>query len=237
MAIRFINKGRAPRAADGGVGIGISTAGALEIRRIVSGVDTIQSALDRGSSASPETTATANTKFSALYTKSTATSGDSRGVYIKHYFSGAGGSGDALRAWGVVDNVNAASGGTVTGAHISLSITGASGAVAGQAAALRVTYGADAQTRTLNANNAALIVESDLATGNTVPAAAAFIRVVDTGAVPIKKLFRLPTVASAGLLAAHITDAMTHSIRCVDDAGTVFYIMATTTSSNRTGGA
>ena len=65
----------------------------------------------------------------------------------------------------------------------------------------------------------------------------AHIRVADTGAVAIKKLLRLPTVASGGLLAAHTTDAMTHSIRCVDDAGTVFYIMATTTATNRTGGA
>jgi hypothetical protein len=39
------------------------------------------------------------------------------------------------------------------------------------------------------------------------------------------------------MLAAHTTDAVSHSIRCVDDAGQVFYIMCTTTSSNRTGGA
>lgn len=82
-----------------------------------------------------------------------------------------------------------------------------------------------------------LLLCSNIATGNTVHANNAFIRVVDDGAVALKKLFRLPTVASAGLLAAHITDAMTHSIRCVDEAGTVFYIMATTTATNRTGGA
>jgi len=237
MATQFIADKRAPRAANGAVGIGISDGGALEIRRIVAGVDTIQSGLSTGTSAAPETTAVANTKFTAIYTKSTATSGDSRGIYVKHLFSGAGGSGEALRAWGVVDNVNAASGGTVNGAHISLSVTGASGAVSGQGSAIRATLGADAQTRTLNANLSVLNVDSDIATGNTVPAAAAFIRVTNTGAVPILKLFKLPTVASAGLLAAHTTDAMTHSIRCVDAAGTVFYIMATTTSSNRTGGA
>jgi hypothetical protein len=109
--------------------------------------------------------------------------------------------------------------------------------VSGQGFAGRFTFDAAADTRTLNGNCAPVLVESNIATGNTVPATMAHIHVTDTGAVPIKKLFRLPTVASAGLLAAHTTDAMTHSIRCVDDAGTVFYIMATTTSSNRTGGA
>lgn len=237
MAIQYLKKGRAPKAANGAVGIAFSDTYGLEIRTVVSGVDTYKSAFNFGASATPQATSVADTKFSAIYTKSTATSGDSRALYIKHLFSGAGGSGDALRAWGVVDNVTAATGGTVTGAHLSLSVTGASGAISGQGAAARITLGADAQTRTLNANAAALIVESDLATGNTVPAAMAFIRVVNTGAVPINKLFKLPTVASGGLLAAHTTDAITHSIRCVDASGTVFYIMATTTSSNRTGGA
>jgi hypothetical protein len=237
MATQFIANKRAPKAANGAVGIGVSAGGALEIRRLVAGVDTIQSGLSTGTSAAPESTATADTKFTAIYTKSTATSGDSRGIYLKHLFSGAGGSGDALRAWGVVDNVTAASGGTVTGAHISLSITGASGAISGQGAALRATLGASANTRTLNANISPLIVESDIATGNTLGAATAFIRVVNTGAVPITKFLRMPTVASGGILAAHVTDGMSHSIRCVDDAGTVFYLMATTTSSNRTGGA
>jgi hypothetical protein len=51
------------------------------------------------------------------------------------------------------------------------------------------------------------------------------------------KFLKMPTVASGGLLAAHTTDALSHSIRCEDAAGTVFYIMCTTTSSNRTGGA
>lgn len=47
----------------------------------------------------------------------------------------------------------------------------------------------------------------------------------------------VPTVASGGVLAAHITDAMTHSIRIKSIAGTLYYVMATTTVTNRTGGA
>lgn len=47
---------------------------------------------------------------------------------------------------------------------------------------------------------------------------------------------QVPTVASGGVLAIHITDAMTHSIRIRSVAGTLYYLMATTTVTNRTGG-
>lgn len=47
----------------------------------------------------------------------------------------------------------------------------------------------------------------------------------------------VPTVASGGTLAVHVTDVMTHSIRIQSVAGTKYYIMATTTVTNRTGGA
>jgi len=51
------------------------------------------------------------------------------------------------------------------------------------------------------------------------------------------KLVVVPTVASGGVLAVHVTDAMTHSVRIKSLAGTVYYLMATTTITNRTGGA
>ena len=50
------------------------------------------------------------------------------------------------------------------------------------------------------------------------------------------QMFVTPTVASGGLLAVHTTDAMTHSIRIKSVAGTLYYLMATTTVTNRTGG-
>lgn len=46
-----------------------------------------------------------------------------------------------------------------------------------------------------------------------------------------------PDVVSGGVLAAHVTDAMTHSIRIESADGTNYYVMATTTVTNRTGGA
>lgn len=49
-------------------------------------------------------------------------------------------------------------------------------------------------------------------------------------------LMVVPAVASGGVLAAHVTDAMTHSIRIESADGTKYYVMATTTVTNRTGG-
>jgi hypothetical protein len=189
-----------------------------------------------GDSTNYESTSTANKNFVDLRTQTTATSGDCRGLYVRTKFGGAG-SGEALRAYGDVTYAGAAAvGGTINGAHISLAV-GASSTISGQASAIRCTLDYAAATRTTDANVSALLLDSNIGANNTVHAKNAFIRVTDVGSVALKKLFRLPTVASAGLLAAHTTDAITHSIRCVDDAGTVFYIMCTTTATNRTGGA
>lgn len=47
----------------------------------------------------------------------------------------------------------------------------------------------------------------------------------------------VPNVASGGVLAAHITQTMTHSIRIKSADGTLYYLMATNVVTNRTGGA
>lgn len=192
--------------------------------------------LGAGTAASPDSTATADKNHLGFWFKSTATSGDSRGMYLRMYFAGAGVSGEAARIFGTVDGVTAATGGTVNGAHISLSVQGAAGAVSGAGNALRATLGIGASCSP-GGTLAALQLDSDFDNAATVPANAAAIRVTDSNTKKWSKFLRLPTIASAGILAAHITDAMTHSVRCVDEAGTVFYLMATTTSSNRTGGA
>jgi hypothetical protein len=192
--------------------------------------------LGSGSSGSPTSFGTqTGVNGLGLWLKSSAASGDFRGAYIRTYYNGAT-SGEAVRAFATVTAAGAGAGGTINGIHASLQVN-ASASVSGQGFAGRFTLAYPADTRTTNPNNASLLVESDIATGNTVPAATALIRVAEIGAVAVKKLFKLPTVASAGMLAAHTTDAITHSIRCVDDAGTVFYIMCTTTATNRTGGA
>lgn len=189
-----------------------------------------------GTTTTPASTSTANKNFLGYWTETTASSGDCRGMYLRTYFGGAG-SGEASRIYATINYAGAAAvGGTINGEHVTLSINSGS-TVSGQASAARFTLDYAAATRTTDANVSCLLLCSNIATGNTVHANNAYIRVVDDGAVALKKLFRLPTVASAGLLAAHTTDALTHSIRCVDEAGTVFYVMATTTFTNRTGGA
>lgn len=189
-----------------------------------------------GTSSAPDSTDEANKNALGFWFESTATSGDSRGLYLRQYFAGAGVSGEAARIFGTVNNVEAATGGTVNGAHISLSVSGASGAVSGAGNGLRVTLGLGDGTDA-GGTLAGIQVDSDFHNGSTVPANAAAIRVTDSNTKKWSKFLRLPTVASAGILAAHVTDALSHSIRCVDEAGTVFYIMCTTDASNRTGGA
>ncbi len=188
--------------------------------------------LGSGSSGSPTSFgSTANVNGIGLWLKSSAATGDFRAAYIRAYFNGATG-GEAVRAYATATAANVATGGTVNGIHASLSLN-ASASISGQGFAGRFTLDAAADTRTLNPNCASILVESNIATGNTVPAATALIRATEIGAVKIGKLLKLPTIGNGLMVAAHVTDAMTHSVRCVDDAGTVFYLMATTTATNR----
>ena len=189
-----------------------------------------------GTSSTQETTATADKNFLGYWVESTAATGDCRGMYLRTYFGGAG-SGEALRAYATINFAGAAAvGGTINGAHISLSVA-ASSTVSGQASGARITLEYATDTRTTDTNVSALLLDSNIGANNTVHAKNAFIRVTDLGTVKLEKLLRLPTVASAGILATQTAVAISHSIRCVDDAGTVFYIMCTTDASNRAGGA
>lgn len=92
--------------------------------------------LGAGTSSNKATTSTADKKFVSLYTNSSATSGDSRGIYVRHYLSGAGGSGEALRAY---TTVNVASVATAHGAHISLDMGATTYSITGQGIACRCT--------------------------------------------------------------------------------------------------
>lgn len=58
-----------------------------------------------------------------------------------------------------------------------------------------------------------------------------------TSAAVGDKLLTVPNVASGGVLAAHTTQTMTHSIRIKSADGTLYYLMATNVVTNRTGGA
>ena len=160
-----------------------------------------------------------------------ATGTDARIVYARLHQYGTGG-GEAVRAYAFANNAAAATTGTLNGLHASLSIA-ASSAISGAGNAARLTLEAAAASRTLGGTLAALQLDSNIGTGNTMPASAAFMRVTDTGAVRLNQLFNLPAAANGTLVAAHVTDAMSHSVKCVMADGTVVYLMATTTATNR----
>lgn len=173
---------------------------------------------------------TANQNIFANYVETAATTGDTRLLYDKLFFEGAGGSGEVHRVYGVVNNVTAATGGTVNGAHISLDINGASGAVSGAGNALRATLGGDATTP--GGTLAVVQFDSNFDAGTTVPATAAFMRVTNTNTGTIPNLMNLPAVANGSIFAAHTTQTLTQSIRMIA-GGVTYYIMCTDAATNR----
>jgi hypothetical protein len=58
-----------------------------------------------------------------------------------------------------------------------------------------------------------------------------------TSAAVGDKLVVVPNVASGGVLAVHTTQTLTHSIRIKSVDGTLYYVMLTNVTTNRTGGA
>lgn len=193
--------------------------------------------LGRGTSTTPATTATADKNWIGFWFDTTATSGDSRGMYLRQYFSGAGVSGEAARIYGTVNNVTAATGGTVNGAHISLSVTGASGKISGAANALRCTLDFDTTPTTVGGTCSVIQVDSNIATGPTIPAGTAFLRFTNSSSQALSYLLNVPTTGSGLMMAPHTTQTMTDSIRIVMADGNVRYLMCTTAATNRTGGA
>ena len=190
---------------------------------------------DADDTSNPVLLPTAGDRLINVLASATATTGDTRAAYIKLGFDAAGVSGEAVRAYGNVSAAGTAAGGTVNGSHITLGVTG-SGTITGAGNAIRATLDLGAGT-TAGGTLAVIQADTNIATDANIPARTAFIRATNTGVGKLSYLLNLPTVASAGILAAHVTDGITHSIRCVDAAGTVFYIMCTTTATNRTGGA
>ena len=135
-----------------------------------------------GTDATPLSTSAAGSNFLAYYTKSTATSGDSRGLYLKHRIMGAGGSGEAARFLTLIDDVAVAVGGTVNGAHIGLEVT-SDGSISGTANALRATYMVDASGAPGGLSS---VVQADtyFDTSAVIPADFAFLHLDNVGVAP-----------------------------------------------------
>lgn len=162
--------------------------------------------------------------------QSGASSGDSRGVYIRLKLAGTGG-GEAGRFFANASAANVATGGTINGIHASLGVD-ATGSISGAGNALRATLGASAATRTLGGTAAALQLDSDIAAGNTVTDAWSFVRVSDSGTVRIASLLNMPAPSNGTIFATHTTQAMSHSIRFIAN-GVPYYIMCTNAATNR----
>jgi len=180
-----------------------------------------------GTLTSPIAVTTAG-NISSAYATSSATTGDTRLSYSRLDITSTG-SGETLRAFTRVTGADAATGGTVNGAHISLSVN-SGGTISGAGNALRVTLGAAAGVST-GGTVAALQVDSDLNATATVPASASFIRVTNTNTTKLSNLFNLPAPAVGGVLAAVVgSPTQTHTIKCVGSNGTNYYIMVSTTA-------
>jgi hypothetical protein len=89
-----------------------------------------------GTSASTKSTTTADKNFLSFFLTSAATSGTSRGMYLRLYLTSNAG-GEALRAFTTVSSNTPAD--TVNGAHISLSFGSSAGNVTGLGTAVRAT--------------------------------------------------------------------------------------------------
>jgi hypothetical protein len=170
-----------------------------------------------GTSSSPITVTTAQNIDSA-YGSTSATSGDTRLNYSRLAFTSTG-SGETIRAFSVVTGAGAAAGGTINGAHISMSVS-TGGTISGAANALRATLGV-ASGVTPGGTLAAIQADSDIASGVTVPGTAAFIRVTNSGATALTNLMNVPTA----LVATDVAAAVSHTIKIVAADGTPYYLM------------
>lgn len=173
-----------------------------------------------GTAANPIAVTTAG-NVSSSYATASNTTGDVRLNYSRLTFTSTG-SGETLRAFTQVEGANAATGGTVNGAHISLSVN-TGGSISGAGNGLRVTLGAAASV-TVGGTVAALQVDSDIGAGATLPGNASFIRVTNSGSGTISNLFNLPDAMVQPIGGTSTT--ATQKIRFVDSAGTAYFLYA-----------
>jgi hypothetical protein len=174
-----------------------------------------------GGTATDPITVTTAENISSFYGTAENTTGDTRLSYNRLTFTSTG-SGETIRALTRVTGANAATGGTVNGAHISLSVN-TGGSISGAGNGLRVTLGAAASV-TVGGTVAALQVDSDIGAGATLPGNASFIRVTNSGSGTISNLFNLPDAMVQAIGATSTT--ATQKIRFVDSAGTAYFLYA-----------
>lgn len=174
-----------------------------------------------GTSSDPIVVTTASNVSSSFATTS-ATTGDTRLNYSRLVFTSTG-SGETIRAFSQVTGANGATGGTINGAHISLSVNG-SGTISGAGNALRVTLGGSSTNP--GGTLAAIQVDSDFASGGTWTNAS-FLRFTNSGTGTVATLFTAP----AAMFEAASTPTITDGIKVKDSAGATYYLLCSTALS------
>ena len=178
-----------------------------------------------GTSANPITVTTAQ-NISSSYGTTSATTGDTRLVYDKLTFTSTG-SGETIRAFSVVTGVGAATAGTINGAHVSTEIDG-SGTISGAANAVRATLGG---TSTAPGGTVAVLqLDTNFASGVSLPATSSFMRVTDSGAGAGKVANLFNIASGTGLLTTGTTGAVAGGIK-IRVGSTTYYLLVSTSIS------
>ena len=176
-----------------------------------------------GTSTDPIVASTAS-NISSFYGTASNTTGDVRLNYSRLTFTSTG-SGETFRALTRVTGANAATGGTINGAHISTAIN-TGGSISGAANAIRATIGAAVASP--GGTLAALQLDTDFASGTTVSADSAFIRVTDSGSQTgeVQNLFNIETGPAATIAPAATAVATVSKAIKVRIGGTDYYVPA-----------
>jgi hypothetical protein len=168
-----------------------------------------------GSAADPVVVTEAG-NVSSSYATASNTTGDVRLSYNRLTFTSTG-SGETIRALTRVTGANAATGGTVNGAHISLSVNG-SGTISGAGNALRVTLGGTSTNP--GGTIAALQLDSDFASGGTWTNSS-YLRLTNSGTGTIDTFAVFPNA----MVATETAAAVSHVIPIKDASGNTYYLM------------
>jgi hypothetical protein len=163
-----------------------------------------------------EISVTTASNVSSSYVSASNTTGDVRLNYSRLTFTSTG-SGETARFLTRVTGANGATGGTINGAHISLSING-SGTISGAGNALRVTLGGSSTAP--GGTIAALQLDSDFASGGSWTGAS-YIRCTNSGTGTIGTFAVLPNA----MIATESSAAVSHVIAIKNASGTPYYLM------------
>jgi len=161
--------------------------------------------------------------LNGAYATTSAPSGDTRLNFNRLTFTSTG-SGETARFLTRVTGANAATAGTINGAHISTSVN-TGGTISGAANAIRATIGGSSTNP--GGTLAALQLDSDFASGGTW-SNASFLRVTNSGTGEVGNFALMPAVSATGVFRAKVgSPVVSHTIPVVS-GGTTYYIMVST---------